>query len=66
MSATLETILESSVDINLAEQAIALAKLRARWTACRELFAPVVAAFQRMGVDPHIHSDLHRDPNDRR
>lgn len=57
MSAQLDTILESSVDINLAEQQLRLAKLRQRWTACRDLFAPTIAAFQRMGIEPYMNDD---------
>ena len=57
MNANVETILESSVDIHLAEQALELAKLRQRWSACKDLFAPVIAGFQRTGVEPYIASD---------
>ena len=57
MNAQVDTILESSVDISLAEQALKLAKLRQRWASCRALFAPVIAAFQRMGIEPYMQED---------
>lgn len=57
MSAQLETILESSIDIGLAEQALKLAKMRQRWAACRDIFAPVIASFQRMGIEPQMQDD---------
>lgn len=57
MNAQVETILESSVDISLAEQALKLAKMRQCWAACRDIFAPVVAAFQRIGIEPTMQGD---------
>ena len=57
MNAQIETILESSVDIDLAEQALRLAKLRQRWASCREIFAPVISAFQRIGVEPQMRDE---------
>jgi hypothetical protein len=57
MNAQVEPILESSVDIALAEQALKLAKLRARWNSCRDLFSPVIAAFQRGGIEPYMQDD---------
>jgi hypothetical protein len=57
MNAQVETVLESSVDISLAEQALKLAKMRQRWAACRDIFAPVVSAFQRIGIEPTFQGD---------
>ena len=57
MSAQIEPILESSVDVALAEQSLELAKARQRWAGCRDFYAPIVSAFQRMGVEPYLESD---------
>jgi hypothetical protein len=56
MNAQVEPILESSVDIALSEAMLNLVKIRARWAAHRDFFAPIVAAFQRIGVDPKMDS----------
>ena len=57
MNAQVEPILESSVDIGLAEQSLRLAKRKQRWAACRDFYAPIIAAFQRMGVEPSFDGD---------
>lgn len=54
MNAQVETILESSVDLALAEQALKLAKRRQKWAACRDFYAPIIAAFQRAGCEPYM------------
>jgi hypothetical protein len=56
MSAQLEvdTMLESLVEIKLAEAALAIAKDRLQWAGCKEFFGPVVNALQRIGAEPYL------------
>jgi hypothetical protein len=57
MNAEVEQILESSVDICLAEQSLKLARMRTRWAACRDFYAPLISAFQRLGSEPYLQDD---------
>lgn len=50
----LDTVLDSSVDIALAEQALALAKARAKWATCKDFYLPIINALQRVGVEPAL------------
>jgi hypothetical protein len=54
MTSALDTMLESSIDIHIAEQAIKLSQLRARWASCRDFYTPVVNALQRIGIEPTL------------
>ncbi len=47
--AEVDAIPESLVDIRLAEAALAIAKDRMRWNACKGFYAPVCNALQVIG-----------------
>jgi len=52
MNTALDSLPDSSVDLAIQEQTLKLAKIKVRWNAHRALFAPIVAAFQHIGVEP--------------
>lgn len=46
------------IDIQIQEQALNLAKLKARWNGCRSILDPVVNALVRLGIEPSMDSML--------
>lgn len=56
MNAQVEAIPESLVEIKLAEAALAIARDRLQWNSCKDFYAPVCNALQRIGAEPYLAS----------
>lgn len=57
MNAKLQTI-GDPIEITLAEQAIALAKIRSRWNAVKAFYRPIVNALHCIAIEPRFDSEL--------
>lgn len=57
MNAEVESM-SDPIELDLAEKALALAKIRQRWHAIREFYRPIVNAFHRLGIEPSLSTDV--------
>ena len=57
MNAEVESI-SDPIELDLAEKAIALAKIRQRWSAIKDFYRPIVNAFHRLGLEPTLSTDV--------
>jgi hypothetical protein len=55
MSAELDP--QTIIDIDLAEQVLALSRKRLRWKESKEILTPVVAALIKQGIEPHMRDE---------
>jgi len=58
ITVNIEAIDENLIDIQLQEQALELAKRRAKWNANRGLLSSVVNALHKIGLEPELTGDL--------
>jgi hypothetical protein len=58
MNAQVETMLDDPIEITLAEQSLALAKMRQRWNAIKDFYRPIVNALHRLGLEPRLSGDI--------
>jgi hypothetical protein len=58
MNAQIEPLLDDPIEIALAEQALSLAKSRAKWNSIRDFYRPIVNALHRLGLEPRLSSDV--------
>lgn len=58
MNAQLEPFADDPIDLALAEQSLALAKLRLRWNAIKDFYRPIINAFHRLGLEPRLATDI--------
>jgi hypothetical protein len=57
MNTNVESITDP-IELDLAEKAIALAKIRQRWASIKDFYRPIVNAFHRLGIEPSLSSDV--------
>lgn len=50
--------IDTSVEVELAEAAIALSKRRQTWDSIKEFYRPIVRALQRLGIEPKLSGDI--------
>jgi hypothetical protein len=50
----IEPMLESSIDLKLAEQALEVQKNRLQWSNCKGFYTPIVNALQLIGAEPYL------------